>query len=57
MIIDVRPTPALRRHRARIAGVAAAVVMVVASLCSVAALAHDSRPVPDPAPTSGPAGR
>lgn len=39
MIIEVRPTPALRRHRARIVGAVAVAGLVAASLLSVAQLA------------------
>lgn len=42
MIIEVRPTPALRRHRARIVGAVAVVGLVAASLLSVAQLASAS---------------
>jgi hypothetical protein len=37
--IDVRPTPALRRHRARIAGALVGVGLLVATAWSVAELA------------------
>ena len=40
MIIEVRPTPALRRHRARIVGAVAVVGLVGVSLLSVAQLAN-----------------
>jgi hypothetical protein len=39
MNIEVRPTPALRRHRARIVGAVAVAGLVAASLLSVAQLA------------------
>ena len=39
MIIEVRPTPALRRHRARIVGAVAVAGLVAASVLSVAQLA------------------
>ena len=42
MIIEVRPTPALRRHRARIVGAVAGLGLVAASLLSVAELASAS---------------
>jgi hypothetical protein len=42
MIIDVRPTPALRRHRARIVGVIAGVALSAATLVPVAELATAS---------------
>ena len=46
MIIDVRPTPALRRHRAHIVGAVAGISLIAASLISVAELASasDTRP-------------
>ena len=46
MIIDVRPTPALRRHRAHIVGAVAAVCLIGASLVSVVQLASLSEPRP-----------
>lgn len=42
MIIEVRPTPALRRHRARIVGTVAGLTLVAASMLSVAELASAS---------------
>lgn len=54
MIIDVRPTSALRRRRARIAGALVAVVMVAATLFSVSELAHATQGVPQQAPYSDP---
>jgi hypothetical protein len=42
MIIEVRPTPALRRHRARIVGAVAGLGLMAASLISVAELASAS---------------
>ncbi len=42
MIIEVRPTPALRRHRARIVGAVTGLTLVAASLLSVAELASAS---------------
>jgi hypothetical protein len=39
MIIEVRPTPALRRHRARIVGAVTVATLVAVSLISVAELA------------------
>jgi hypothetical protein len=46
MIIEVLPTPALRRHRAHIVGAVAGISMIAASLISVAELASasDTRP-------------
>ena len=46
MIIEVRPTPALRRHRARIVGAVAGLGLVAASLLSVAELASASDSAP-----------
>lgn len=40
MIIEVRPTPALRRYRARIAGAVAGVGLLAVALVSVAQLAE-----------------
>lgn len=40
MIIEVRPTPALRRYRARIVGVVAGLGLLAATLVSVAELAN-----------------
>jgi hypothetical protein len=54
MIIEVRTTSALRRHRARIAGAVACVAMVAATLYSVAELAHASEVGPQQAPYSDP---
>lgn len=42
MNIDVRPTPALRRHRARIAGAVVGVAILTASIFAVAELAGAS---------------
>lgn len=42
MIIEVRPTPALRRHRAHIVGAVAGISLIAASLISVAELASAS---------------
>lgn len=39
MDIDVRPTPALRRHRARIAGALVAVAVLALAVLAVAELA------------------
>jgi hypothetical protein len=57
MIIDVRPTPALRRHRARIVGVIAGVALSAATLVPVAELATASQPGPQGIHLSDPAGR
>ena len=46
MIIEVRPTPALRRHRAHIVGAVAGLSMIAASLLSVAELASASHATP-----------
>lgn len=54
MIIEVRPTPALRRYRARIAGAAAGVAMVVGTLVSVATLADTAEHGPQQVPYSEP---
>jgi hypothetical protein len=57
VIIDVRPTPALRRHRARIAGAVAGLAMVAATLVSVAELAGAADSVPAQVPYSDPVQR
>jgi hypothetical protein len=57
MIIEVRPTPALRRHRARIVGVIAGVALSAATLVSVAELVTASDLGPHGASVSDPAGR
>ncbi|MCB8957061.1 MAG: hypothetical protein H6529_11355 [Nocardioides sp.] len=54
MIIDVRPAPTTRRHRARVAGAVAAVALVAASFGAVATLAQDARPEQQRAPYSDP---
>lgn len=54
MIIEVRPTPALRRHRARIAGALAAVAMIAATLASVAELGSATEHGPQQVPYSDP---
>jgi hypothetical protein len=38
MIIEVRPTPALRRHRARIVGAVAGISLLATTVLSVAQL-------------------
>lgn len=40
MIIEVRPTPVLRRYRARVVGVVAGLGLLAATLVSVAELAN-----------------
>lgn len=40
MIIEVRPTPTLRRHRARILGAVAGFLLALVTLVSVAVLAE-----------------
>jgi hypothetical protein len=57
VIIDVRPTPALRRHRARIAGAVAALAMISATLLSVAELAGVTDSAPARTPYSDPVQR
>jgi hypothetical protein len=52
--IDVRPTPALRRHRARIAGALVAVAMLATTLFSVSELAHAGEQGPQQVPVSDP---
>lgn len=52
MNIDVRPTPALRRHRARIVGVLAGVAVLVATVFAVAEIADASEHGPDQVPVS-----
>ena len=54
MIIEVRPTSALRRRRARIAGAVVCVAMVVATLFAVSELAHAAETGPQRAPYSDP---
>jgi hypothetical protein len=50
--IDVRPTPALRRHRARIAGALAGVAVLTATAFSIAELAGASEHGPQEVPVS-----
>lgn len=52
MIIEVRPTPALRRHRAHIVGAVAGISLMAASLISVAELASASDTAPHDATVS-----
>lgn len=54
MIIDVRPTSALRRRRARIAGAVVCVAMLVATVFSISELAHAAEAGPQQAPYSDP---
>ena len=55
MIIEVRPTSAVRRHRARIAGTVVGAAMLAASLVSVAEIAFAPDPGQQPTPYSDPA--
>ena len=57
MIIEVRRTPALRRHRARIAGAVTGLVLLGATLASVAELADAAQPSPGGATVSDSARR
>ncbi len=57
MIIDVRPTPAPRRHRARLVGAVLGVSMLAAALYSVTELASAGEPGPQRAPYSDPVTR
>lgn len=57
MIIEVRPTPTLRRYRARIVGVVAGVGLLAVSLVSVAELASATAPSPGNVTVSDPAQR
>lgn len=57
MIIEVRPTSALRRHRARIAGALLGATMIAATLLSVSELAYSAQPGPQHAPYSDPVQR
>ena len=52
--IDVRPTPALRRHRARIAGVLLAVALLVATVFAVTEIADATEQGPQRVPVSDP---
>lgn len=54
MIIHVRPTSALRRHRACLAGAVAGVAMVAATAFSVVELAGAHDQAPQPVPYSDP---
>ena len=54
VIIEVRPTPALRRHRARITGAVACLAMIAATLFSVAELAGAAQAGPQQVPYSDP---
>jgi hypothetical protein len=54
MIIEVRPTSALRRRRARIAGAVVCVAMIVATVFSISELAHAAEAGPQRAPYSDP---
>ena len=54
MIIEVRPSSALRRHRARIAGAVACLAMVAATLFSVAELSSAAEAGPQQVPYSDP---
>jgi hypothetical protein len=54
VIIDVRPTSALRRRRARIVGALVAGVIVAATFFSISELAQDARSAPQQAPYSDP---
>ena len=54
MIIEVRPTPALRRHRARIAGAVGCLAMLAVSAFSVAELASPTGSGAQQAPYSDP---
>jgi len=55
MIIEVRPTSAVRRHRTRIAGAVVGAAMIAASLASVAEIAFAPDPGQQPTPYSDPA--
>ncbi|WP_158305644.1 MULTISPECIES: hypothetical protein [unclassified Nocardioides] len=57
MIIEVRPTPTLRRHRARIVGVVAGVGLLAVTLVSVAELASTTDLPPGNVTVSDPAPR
>ncbi|WP_296601853.1 hypothetical protein [Nocardioides sp.] len=57
MIIEVRPTPALRRYRARIAGAVAGVGLLAVALVSVAQLAEGTHLGPADVTVSDPVQR
>ncbi|HYF72957.1 MAG TPA: hypothetical protein VD864_09050 [Nocardioides sp.] len=57
MIIEVRPTPALRRHRARIVGAVAGAGLLAVTLLSVAQLAEATDVGPTDVTVSDPAQR
>jgi len=57
MIIDVRPTPALRRHRARIVGAVAGIGLLAATLASVAEIVSSTDLGPGSVTVSDPAQR
>ncbi len=57
MIIEVRPTPALRRYRARIVGVVAGLALLATMLVSVVELAGATDPAPGRVTVSDPAQR
>jgi hypothetical protein len=50
--IDVRPTPALRRHRARIVGALVGVAVLAATMFSITELAGASAHGPQEVPVS-----
>lgn len=52
MNIDVRPTSALRRHRARIAGALVGIALLVAVVLAVAELAGATEQGPEQVPVS-----
>ncbi|GAB6985850.1 hypothetical protein [Nocardioides pyridinolyticus] len=52
MNIDVRPTPALRRHRARIAGALVGAALLALVLLALAELAGVGEHGPDQVPVS-----
>lgn len=54
MNIDVRPTPALRRHRARIVGALVGVGILAASAFSITELAGAAEPGQRQVPVSDP---
>lgn len=54
MNIDVRPTPALRRHRARIVGALVGVGMLAVTAFSITELASAAEPGPQQVPVSDP---
>ena len=57
MIIEVRPTPALRRYGARIAGAVAGLGLLAVVLVSAAELASTTDPPPGNVTVSDPAQR